>query len=184
MSGSSIASVAWSSVAVPTGPKTGRGLGSNDMTHRVVTMSLRSVMWSLCRCVRNNAAERPGARCHRCGAHQDTAPAVEQQVPDPVRTSVPGQPALGSGSGLPLPRMITCNRGSSRRAPARRPGQLGTVGKMVRHATRGVSGDENERTRYGGSSPRVGRAVRAASTPRSHSCSTWSRPVTRARCSS
>ena len=30
--------------AVPTGPTTGEGLGWNDMAHRMVKMSLRSVM--------------------------------------------------------------------------------------------------------------------------------------------
>ena len=53
MSGASIASTASSVEAVPGGPNTERGLGANDVTQRMVKTSFRSVMWSLCRWVKN-----------------------------------------------------------------------------------------------------------------------------------
>ena len=57
MSRSSMASVAATSAAVPTGPKTGSGLGWNEVIQREVMTSLRSVVWSLCRWVRNKRLE-------------------------------------------------------------------------------------------------------------------------------
>ena len=80
MSCSSMASVARTSAAVPAGPKTASGDGWNDVIQRDVMTSLRSVVWSLCRWVRNSAAERAGAGAGGRGAHEDAASAVEEQV--------------------------------------------------------------------------------------------------------
>ena len=68
--------------AVPAGPYTGSGLGVNDMTHRMVKTSLRSVMWSLCRWVRNTARKAPAPEADGGGPHEHTPPAVEQQIAD------------------------------------------------------------------------------------------------------
>ena len=65
---------------MPTGPKTVSGFGVNDVAHRVVMTSLRSVTWSLWRWVRKTARNAPGPR-QGAGRPQEHATAgVEEEV--------------------------------------------------------------------------------------------------------
>src|ERR1700722_8805225 len=105
-------------------------------------MSLRSVVWSLCRWVRKSPRSAPAA---------DPAPAARMRTPRPqsksrspalVRTRVAGPARAGSGSGLPLPRMMVC-MGCLQVASARRTekgaatGGVTTVATMPRAQRRG-----------------------------------------------
>src|SRR5665213_1789260 len=107
MSASSIASVASSSRWVPGGPMTTRGLGWNDRAQRMVKMSLRSVMWSLWRWVRITARKAGAPEPAAAARIRTPRPQSKRRSPAVVRTSVDGPARCGSGSGLPLPRMIT-----------------------------------------------------------------------------
>ncbi len=103
-----MASVACTRVAVPPGPKTGNGFGWRDMIQRVVTTSLKSVMWSLCKCVRNTARSA-AALAPAAAARISTArPQSKRRSPADVRTSVDAPARSGSGKGTPLPRMTVC----------------------------------------------------------------------------
>jgi hypothetical protein len=98
MSGSSIASVAATSAAVPAGAEDGQGLGANDMAHRMVKMSLRSVMWSLCRWVRNRALNAGPAPTRTAAARIRTPrPQSNSKSPAAVRTRVDGPARCGIG---------------------------------------------------------------------------------------
>ena len=81
MSGSSIFSVSRRSAAVPPGPKTARGLGAKDSTHRVVKTSFRSRDVVAVEMRQEQGPDQSRTRPDRGGPHQDAAPAVEEQVP-------------------------------------------------------------------------------------------------------
>ncbi len=107
MSGSSMASVASTNDRVPTGPNTVSGLGRKDIAQRMVMMSLRSVMWSLCRWVRNTARRALAPVAAPAARISTPRPQSNRRSPEEVRTKVAGPARLGSGRGLPLPRTTT-----------------------------------------------------------------------------
>jgi hypothetical protein len=86
----------------------GQRIGENDMTHRIVNTSLRSVMWSLCRWVRNSAWKAPAPDATAAARISTPRPQSKRTSPIEVRISVEGPARSGSGIGLPLPRMVTC----------------------------------------------------------------------------
>ncbi len=59
MSGPSEARMWPTTSFVPGGPMIRSGVGSNVVIHIAVITSLRSVMWSLCRCVMHTAVSWP-----------------------------------------------------------------------------------------------------------------------------
>jgi hypothetical protein len=80
------------------------------MIQRVVITSLKSVMWSLWRCVRNTARSA-AALAPTAAARISTArPQSKRRSPADVRTSVDAPARSGSGNGTPLPRMTVCTR--------------------------------------------------------------------------
>src|ERR1700727_1313076 len=86
----------------------GRGCGANDVTHRVVITSFRSVTWSLCRWVRNTACRAPALVPAAAARIRTPRPQSKSRSPRSVLTSVAGPARSGSGSGLPLPSTTTC----------------------------------------------------------------------------
>ena len=64
---------------VPGGPITRSGAGAKVVTQRLVITSLRSVMWSLWRCVSTSAVSWLAVTADRRRPHEDTPAAVEQE---------------------------------------------------------------------------------------------------------
>src|SRR5690606_9444900 len=97
--------------AVPGGPSIGSGAGPGAMTHRVVTTSVRSQMWSECRWGASTAESCAGNS--RAAARRMAAPrpASTRTIVAPARTRVDGPARSGSGIGLPVPRTVTCTSG-------------------------------------------------------------------------
>ena len=123
-------------------------------------------MWSLCRWVRSTARKAPAPDPRPAARMRTPRPQSKRKSPTEVRTRVDGPARCGSGSGEPLPRMMTCmallgsvpggqwDRGSLRR------GRLGVaadgveVGEDLRvHGQRaldGVDGVDGAVRRSGG----------------------------------
>ena len=106
MSGASAASIASTTALVPGGPMIGSGLGPIVVTQRVVMMSERSVMWSLCRWVSSSAVS-PEAWAPAAAARISVPrPQSTRKLRPPAETSVDGPARFGSTIGLPVPSRV------------------------------------------------------------------------------
>src|SRR5581483_6565711 len=74
----------------------------------MVTTSLKSVTWSLCRCVKKTVSNAAGPVIAAAARMRTPRPQSKSRSRPAARTSVAGPARFASGSGLPVPSVISC----------------------------------------------------------------------------